>query len=130
LLNQAFAGSVAVGFTRNELIQTTGGGGVVVGAGVDHGSFSVTNRGQGQYTVAYSASIRTDMVTGGSMTDMENIPVQMIEAGEDQTCELALNYTYDINLGGVGGNITEADLAELIQFKEGGPGVTLKFVDK
>ncbi len=130
LLNQAFAGSVAVGFTRNELIQTTGGGGVVVGAGVDHGSFSVTNRGQGQYTVAYSASIRTDMVTGGSMTDMENIPVQMIEAGEDQTCELALNYTYDINLGGVGGNITEADLAERIQFKEGGPGVTLKFVDK
>ena len=130
LLNQSFAGAVAVGFTRNELIPTTGGGGVVIGAGVDHGLFNVTSRGQGQYTVEYSANIRNDMVTGGSMTDMENISVQMIEAGEDQTCELELNYTYDIDLGGVGGNITENELADLIQFQDGSPGMSLRFVDK
>jgi len=129
LLNQSFAGSVAVACTKNGSMPTTGGGNVILGAGTDHGPFSVTSHGQGRYTVEYSAKVGTDMLTAGSMTNFD-IPIQMVGPEEGRTCELELKATYDIDLGGVKATATEKDLTELIRFKEGSPGVTLKFVDK
>ncbi|MDY0220927.1 MAG: hypothetical protein RBR67_07305 [Desulfobacterium sp.] len=129
LLNQSFAGSVAVACVKDGFVPATGGGNIIIGAGTDHGPFNVTAHGQGRYTVEYSGRALTEMLTAGSMTDMD-ILIQIVGPGEGRTCELELKAFYDIDLSGVAENITEADLAELIQFQDGSPGVSLKFVDK
>jgi hypothetical protein len=127
LLNQSFAGSVAVACVKDEFMPTTGGGSIVIGAGTDHGPFNVTSHGQGRYTVEYSGKLSAEMLTAASMTDMD-IPIQMVQP-KGRDIELELKATYDIDLSGAGENTTEKDLAELIRFKEGSPGVSLKFVD-
>jgi len=51
------------------------------------------------------------------------------DKNQGRAIETKFSYTYEVDLDGVGENATEKDLAELIQFQDGGPEVTIKFVN-
>ncbi|MDD9303391.1 MAG: hypothetical protein HUK40_14050 [Desulfobacter sp.] len=129
LLNQSFAGVTSVLCGKKESMPSTGGGAIQFGAGTDHGPFTVTNQGQGKFTVEYSAKVTTEMMLAGSIED-KDVPIQMVSPGGDQTNEFGLTYSYDIDLSGIGETATEADLAKLISFHEGSPAVSFGFVNK
>ena len=127
LLNQQFPGSVSMPVSKLESFGITGGGGVMIGAGLEHGEYDVVNHENGKYTVSYSAHAQQGMLTGGSM---ENLDISPKLIGPDgQEVRLGLTFSYDIDLSEIGETFSEVELSKLITFNKG-PDISLEFVDK